>query len=72
MKTLFCALALLLCSCGGDTSVDVSNEQSQNQGTADGEDVNTSGICAQCIGNSEDGLTDEECLAAFGVDASDC
>lgn len=65
MKTLLAIAALVFAGCG-----DVTTDVDQGGG---GESVNPgSGACYTCLGNEGDGLTDEECLARYGLTLVDC
>jgi len=43
-----------------------------NPGSQAEQDEQVSRICASCISNSFDGLTDAQCLGQFGVSLSEC
>lgn len=64
-------IAMWLVGCGGDTSVDVSNNQSQNQGPGFEPQTNEE-ACAICVGNPDDDQSDEDCLAKYNLVPADC
>ena len=72
--TTLIATCLLLASCGGagDTSVHITQDQSQDNAATEGEDFDPATICLQCIGNAHDGITDEACLERDGLTLELC
>ena len=71
MKIALILFAILI-GCGGDVSNENNNnnEQSQNGDNATNDQI--AAICAACLGNGGDGLTDGECLARSGLTVQDC
>ena len=68
---IFFFALMCLAACGGDTSVDIDNENQQSQGGGSSYS-DSAEACAACVGNPEDDMSDRECLANSGFTLADC
>lgn len=80
MKTLLLYLMVVawcatwFCACGGSTSVDIANnnEQQQNQ-TGEGDIQTAQDACAYCVETQDPGSGSlAQCVTKLGFDISDC